>query len=244
MANNNYKVYSYSFLCFGTNQILAMYNAKTIRDFSYESSTKASCYPENYDFEMTGEEFLDNPCVNGVLFDSSHDFTVDKNLIDQAKTYTLKGDSKKNKCREEVNRLIPQQPCPFGKDKCSFDGVYLPPVSKSEFFALGNFFEAIDLTSKLLNVNLNNDMNAFNQSTYEICSKNYSQLKDLNKANDAGIGKKRLAKLCIENVYILRLWELYGIDSLKDVDAVEYVNGKKIGWILGYLINDIVNNNV
>lgn len=244
MANHNYKVYSYSFLCFGTNQILAMYNAKTIRDDNYEKNLIASCYPEKYDFQMTGEEILDNPCVNGVLFDSNHDFSVDIKLIDQAATYTLKGNSKKNKCREEVNRLIPQQSCPYENEKCSFNGIYLPAVSKSEFFALGNFFEAIDLTSKLLNVNLNNDMKAFNESTYEICSLSYSKLKNLNEINNAGIGKKRLAKLCIENVYIIRLWELYGFDSLKDVDAVEYVNDKKIGWILGYLINDIEKNNL
>ncbi|RNA17531.1 ectonucleoside triphosphate diphosphohydrolase 1 [Brachionus plicatilis] len=243
MANYNYKVYSYSFLCFGTNQILFMYNAKTIRDDNYGKSSSASCYPEDYDFEMTGEEILDNPCTNGLLFDSSHDFTVDKKKIDHDVTYTLKGDSKKNKCREEVNLLIPQKPCRYGDKKCSFNGVYLPPVSKSEFFALGNFYEAIDLTSKLLDVDLNNDIKAFDEATYEICSMSYSKLKDLNEANGAGIGKKRLAKLCIENVYIIRLWELYGFDSLKDVDAVEYVYGKKFGWILGYLINDIENSN-
>lgn len=45
----------------------------------------------------------------------------------------------------------------------------------------------------------------------------------MNKDNNANIGKKRLAKLCLENVYILKLWELYGFKDLKKIDATEYV---------------------
>lgn len=176
LSSRNYKLYSYSFLCFGTNQILNMYNTKTIRDSNYGNNLLASCYPDGADFTMTGDEILDTPCVNGLMFDETHDFTIDKNKIQQPQTYTLNGNSKKNKCREEVNRLIPQKPCPYGSNQCSFNGVYLPPIAESQFFALGNFFEAIDLTSKLLAVDLHNNMQAFNESTYTICSMSYSKV--------------------------------------------------------------------
>lgn len=45
----------------------------------------------------------------------------------------------------------------------------------------------------------------------------------MNDVNKAGISKKRLAKLCLENVYILRLFELYGFKSLSNVNAIEQV---------------------
>lgn len=176
LAQKNFKLYSYSFLCFGTNQILNMYNAKTLRDSNYGNNFLASCYPEGFDTEFTSEEILENPCVNGLIFDQNEDFTIDKNSVGLNQTYIINGNSKKNKCRDEVDRLIPQKACPYGSDQCSFNQVYLPPVLESEFFALGNFFEAFDLTSKLLDVYLNNDMVAFNQSTYNICSMSYSKV--------------------------------------------------------------------
>lgn len=241
--NQNYKIYTHSSLCFGTNQILSMYNVKTIKDNNYDDGTSsllASCYPEGSSVQITGDEILNNPCVNGLMFDQNQDFTIDKNRIQREQVFTINGNSKKNKCREEIDRLIPQPECPFGSNQCSFNGVYMPTISsESQFYALGNYFEAFDLTSKLLNVDLNNNLQAFNESTYLICSMSYTKLRKLNTDNNADIGKKRLAKLCLENSYILRLFELYGIKDLKNVDAVEYVNGKKVGWILGYLINQL-----
>lgn len=42
--------------------------------------------------------------------------------------------------------------------------------------ALGNVFEAFDLTSKLFKKNYYNDMAAFDAATYDICSMDYTQV--------------------------------------------------------------------
>ncbi len=46
---------------------------------------------------------------------------------------------------------------------------------------------------------------------------------DLNKLNNANVGKNRIAKLCLEHVYILKLLKLYNIQSFDNVDAIEQV---------------------
>lgn len=45
----------------------------------------------------------------------------------------------------------------------------------------------------------------------------------MNKASNAGIGKNRLAKLCLENVYLIRYLEVLGFKSLDNIYATEYV---------------------
>ena len=87
---------------------------------------------------------------------------------------------------------------------------------------------------------------------------------DLNKLNNANVGKNRIARLCLEHVYILKLLNYYKIQTLENVDALEQViffkylmvlilnflvtsyfsknikvDGNKISWILGFLINEL-----
>lgn len=80
--NKLYKTYSYSYLCYGTTAILNMYAANRIKNESYLNSLKVSCIPDGYTLDVTGQELIDYPCVNGMMFDSSYEFTIDKSLVD------------------------------------------------------------------------------------------------------------------------------------------------------------------
>lgn len=127
IASSLYPLYSQSYLCYGTAQILNMYSAKSIRNEGYTTKPiLASCYPDGYDFKYTGEDLLSQPCVNGIMFESERPFTLDKNLIDSKSTYTISGNSKKNKCRDEVKQMIPDIECKFGQGLCGIDGIYQP----------------------------------------------------------------------------------------------------------------------
>lgn len=46
---------------------------------------------------------------------------------------------------------------------------------------------------------------------------------DLNTLNKANVGKHRIARLCLEHVYILKLLNYYKITTLDYVDALEQV---------------------
>jgi hypothetical protein len=154
----------------------------------------------------------------------------------------LLGNAKKDKCRIEIENLIPKSVCPYGGDKCSFNGIYSPKVKNFKFLALSNFWEAYDYTQRLYNVNLDNNLSLFNQTTYTLCNEKYSSLKSLNDKNKVGVSKNRLAKLCVENVYIIHLLDLLGFKTYQDLDFVEKINDKQTSWALGYLIF-LLNNN-
>ena len=133
IGTNIYSVYSNSFLCFGTTAIYNMYGMSRLKADDY-NITKASCLPDGYDFDFLGEDILEQPCLTGLLFDQSHDFTIDTKRINRDKVYIVKGNSKKNKCRDEIAQMMPNPSCPFGENQCSFNGVYQPSVYSTKFF--------------------------------------------------------------------------------------------------------------
>lgn len=142
VESNKYNLYSHSYLCYGTAQILTMYSAKTLRDSEYSKSTLGSCYPSGYDFEYTGDELMDQPCVNGLLFDSGYEFTLERNRIKDSAVYTVSGNSKKNKCRDEVRAMTADmKPCEFGVGLCAIDGTYQPRTQNNRYLVrfLSNF---------------------------------------------------------------------------------------------------------
>jgi len=110
-----------------------MYSMSQLKANNYMTS-KASCLPDGYDFEFLGEDILDQPCLTGQLFDQSHDFTIDSQQIEVDKIYTVKGNSKKNKCRDEIAQMVPNPSCPFGQSQCSFNGVFQPDSLNTKFF--------------------------------------------------------------------------------------------------------------
>ncbi len=133
IGTNTYTVYSNSFLCFGTTAIYNMYSMSRLKADNY-NLTRASCFPDDYEFEFLGEDILEQPCLTGLLFDQSHDFTIDTKRIEADKVYIVKGNSKKNKCRDEIAQMIPNPTCPFGVNQCSFNGVYQPNPLNTKFF--------------------------------------------------------------------------------------------------------------
>lgn len=122
-----------------------MYSAKNIREQGYSSKDPilASCYPQGYDFKYTTDELLDLPCVNGLMFDSDRPFTLDKNSLDSKSTYTISGNSKKNKCRDEVKQMVPDVPCKFGKELCGIEGIYQPRSFGNKYLVIAQFYSKI-----------------------------------------------------------------------------------------------------
>jgi Golgi nucleoside diphosphatase len=85
VQNRNHKLYSHSFLCFGTTAIKHMYNAFIVRRENYARSMLAACYPENYDLELNREELIESPCVNGLMYNDQYEFVIDTLKITEVK---------------------------------------------------------------------------------------------------------------------------------------------------------------
>lgn len=91
-----------------------------------------SCLPDGASVTLTGEDFLSSPCTNGLMFKDNRTFTVNKDLIKAGDKFTILGNAKKDKCRSEINNLISTF-CPYGTNKCSFNGYYMPSVKNFKF---------------------------------------------------------------------------------------------------------------
>jgi hypothetical protein len=89
-----------------------------------------------------GSELINSPCVNGKMFDSTFVFTNKVSMISPTTKYEIKGDSKKNKCREEIEQLFAKRPCVSGND-CYFDPAYLPHLQGIKFVVIYLYFFAI-----------------------------------------------------------------------------------------------------
>ena len=78
LKNVNFKTYSTSYLCYGTQSILNMYYAYRIKEADYsQDQIKISCLPDGADVEVKAQDLLDSPCINGLMFDKNEPFTID-----------------------------------------------------------------------------------------------------------------------------------------------------------------------
>ena len=119
--------------------------------------------------------------------------------------------------------MIPRHVCLYGPKNCSFDGVYQPSLESTRFLAMGNFYEVTKNVGNLLKTSFDGNMSGFSEATYKICSFTYVELKNLEKSTKAEISNKKLKKLCLESVYIIKVFELYGFKSWSQVEFVELV---------------------
>lgn len=94
---------------------------------------KISCLPEDAVVTIKGEDLLDSPCTNGIIQGDDQPFTIEKNKIRPTDTFNLLGNAKKDKCRVEIDNLIPETLCPYGQNKCSFNGIYQPAITNFKF---------------------------------------------------------------------------------------------------------------
>ena len=136
-----------------------MYHSASLLSQLYPDSAKESCLPSKYDDKVAGSDLLDSPCVNGLMFDyGKQKFVIDTKSIkpvwaclrfkiyfvissfafnllynSQAKSFSFQGESKKNKCRDDVEQIFPKVNCSYATNQCTLFGVYIPPTNTSRF---------------------------------------------------------------------------------------------------------------
>lgn len=89
VQNKNHKLYSHSYLCFGTTAIRNMYDAFIVRRENYAMSMLAACYPENYVLELDQNELAESPCVNGLMYGNEYEFVINPTKINEVKEFSL-----------------------------------------------------------------------------------------------------------------------------------------------------------
>lgn len=234
----DYKPYSYSFLCWGQNEIALLYQTYLIYKGDFNMKTSSSCYPTSYTKNIDSYDIFKSPCANGILTNNTLEFTKETSKIKKDSTYMFEGfESSFENCREEVSHLFSKSECKY--ESCSFNGVYMPSVSKSNIMGFSGFYYSVQNTEKLYNIKLSDNYTLYMEKTTNLCSLKYDELNKLNEESGAELKETYLINQCFTNIYILELLANYGINSFNDLTITNKVNSYSLNWALGYLINEL-----
>lgn len=238
-----YSVYSHSFLCWGINEISLLYKTLLINEQHYPQSNLidgASCYPQGSQIQLDVQQIVGSPCANGRIFNYTYNFTADLNRLVTSRNLTFKGSSNEQQCKEQVQMLLPRDKCPYGVNKCSFDGALQPTLNQSDFLGFSNYFYALANTAKLYQLKLPQiGMEDFRNLTSLICNLNFQQLKDLNANSSSGLSDSFLINQCFANTFMLEILSAYGFTSFENLRMTDKVAGFSLNWALGYMINEL-----
>nr|KAF6310390.1 ectonucleoside triphosphate diphosphohydrolase 3 [Myotis myotis] len=155
-----YTLYTRSFQCYGRNEAEKRFLAMLLQNSTTSTSVTNPCYPRNYSTTFTA----------GHLFGSLCTEELRPGGYDPDDTITFEGTGDPLLCRVKVASLFAFRAC-HDREICCFDGVYQPGV-KGSFVAFAGFF----YTANALNLSGSFSLDAFNSSTWDFCSQDWSQL--------------------------------------------------------------------
>ena len=141
--------------------------------------------------------------------------------------------------RKETN----EEWCDFQMDdNCGFAGIYQPPLPQvnkdvDEFIATSNFVDVY----KFLQLGELSTIANIGKTAEQVCGLSFEELKVYNANLESPIDDDSvLAEFCFRSVFVYQLlrngWE-FGDDY--ELQAVDVINGQKMGWALGCMLYEI-----
>ncbi|KAM4821236.1 ectonucleoside triphosphate diphosphohydrolase 3 isoform 1-T2 [Thomomys bottae] len=215
-----YQLYTHSFLCYGRHEAERRFLASLLQNSPEASELINPCYPRNYSTSVTLAHIFGSLCTEKQRPASS----------EASRSVLFKGTGEPAACRETVGSLFDFQSC-HGQEDCSFNGVYQPKV-QGPFVAFAGFY----YTASALNLSGSFSLDAFNRSTWDFCSRAWSELPSLLPKFEEEYARS----YCFSAHYIFHLL-VHGYKFTKDtwpqVHFEKEVRNSSIGWALGYMLN-------
>ncbi|KAL7874368.1 hypothetical protein SRHO_G00053380 [Serrasalmus rhombeus] len=214
----DYNVYTHSFLCYGKNEAEKRVLAWLVQKSSNRTHIKHPCYPAGYNISKPPSVIFDSECTKN---DKPTPYYPQTNI-------TFFGQSDPAGCKNLVKRIFDFDSCQ-GKENCSFEGVYQPPVT-GDFMAYAGFY----YTALALDVKGSNSLAKFNATMWSFCSKDWTSLK--RKSN---ITEKHLKSYCYSANYvhtILADGYKFNAGNWENLSFQKEVNQTSIAWSLGYML--------
>ncbi|XP_004676683.1 PREDICTED: ectonucleoside triphosphate diphosphohydrolase 3 [Condylura cristata] len=215
-----YTLYTHSFQCYGRMEAERRLHAKLLQESAYKRNVINPCYPRNYQFNFTLKEVFDSPCTANM---KPSNYNPNDVVI-------LEGTGDPLQCRNKVASLFDFKACD-GKESCSFNGVYQPKL-KGSFGAFAGFY----YTANTFNLSGSFPLNTFNSSTWNFCSKEWSQLPGLLPHFDEMYARSQ----CFSAHYVYHLLMngyKFTEKSWPDIQFIKEVADSSIAWSLGYMLN-------
>ncbi|XP_026781866.2 ectonucleoside triphosphate diphosphohydrolase 3 [Pangasianodon hypophthalmus] len=213
-----YNVYTHSFLCYGKNEAEKRVLAELAQQSSDWSHINHPCYPLDYNIAIPGDDIFGSECTKR---NTPTHYTPEK-------TFTFFGQSDPAKCKTLVKSIFDLKSCQ-GKESCSFNGVYQPPVT-GDFMAYAGFY----YTAGALDIKGSNSLEKFNSTMWSFCSMDWKTLKKI-----YNITEKHLKSYCYSANYvhtILADGYKFNADNWEKLNFQKEVNKTSIAWSLGYML--------
>ncbi|XP_041590480.1 ectonucleoside triphosphate diphosphohydrolase 3 [Vulpes lagopus] len=215
-----YTLYTHSFQCYGRNEAEKRFLAMLLQNSPIKTSIINPCYPQNYVTTFTG----------GYIFDSLCTADLRPENYDPDDIITFEGTGDPSLCREKVASLFDFEAC-HDQEACSFDGVYQPKV-KGAFVAFAGFY----YTVSAFNLSGSFSLNAFNSSTWDLCSESWSQLPLRLPRFDEVYARS----YCFSAHYIYHLLVngyRFTEETWPQIRFKKEVGNSSIAWSLGYMLS-------
>ena len=122
------------------NEATLMYKTHLIQESlasSLNLSIYADCFPKSAKSNLTRNQFIKSPCVNGDIYEE--DIGVVDHIFQSSNYYTLNGESNYEKCSNDIKKLFnKKQKCKIDSnqndpDACTFENIFIADVKSSKF---------------------------------------------------------------------------------------------------------------
>ncbi|XP_058380550.1 ectonucleoside triphosphate diphosphohydrolase 2 isoform X5 [Diceros bicornis minor] len=157
LYGQHYRVYTHSFLCYGTDQVL-----KRLLAGALQTHSSHPCWPRGYFTQVQLQDVYGSPCTAAQrppTFNSSAKVSVS-------------GSSDPALCRSLVLRLFNFSSCGFSR--CSFNGIFQPPVA-GNFIAFSAFFYTMDFLTTVMGLPVAT-LRQLEAAVVTICNQTWSEV--------------------------------------------------------------------
>ncbi|XP_037349020.1 ectonucleoside triphosphate diphosphohydrolase 2 [Talpa occidentalis] len=213
-----YRVYTHSFLCYGRDQVLQQLHARALQTHGRFHP----CWPRGSPDQVRRQAVHPSPCTA----------TQWPPAFNGSAPVTLEGSSNATLCRKLVAGLFNRSSCTFSR--CSFNGVFQPPVAR-KFIAFSAFFYTVNFLRSTMGLSVST-LPQLEDAAQTLCSKGWEELQaQAQEEPDA-----RLLQYCAMAVFVHELLSRgYGFDqhTFAGVTFQKKAGDTAVGWALGYMLN-------
>uniref|UniRef100_A0A8C9DA85 apyrase n=1 Tax=Panthera leo TaxID=9689 RepID=A0A8C9DA85_PANLE len=216
LYGQHYCVYTHSFLCYGRDQVLRRLLAGALQTHGFHP-----CWPRGYSTQVLLQDVYESPCTAAQR----------PQTFNSSTRVSLAGSSDPALCRGLILGLFNFSSCHFSR--CSFNGIFQPPVA-GNFMAFSAFFYTVDFLRSVMGLPVAT-LQQLETAVVAVCNQTWSQLQ----AKAPG-QRARLPDYCAGAMFVQQLLSRgYGFDerAFGGVTFQSRAGDTAVGWALGYMLN-------
>ncbi|GFY37403.1 ectonucleoside triphosphate diphosphohydrolase 3 [Trichonephila inaurata madagascariensis] len=223
LYGQTHNIFSHSNLCFGRDEAERRYRYLLITDPTV-TEIQDPCLPQGYTYTITGANLFKRPCTNSTkfpqVFKAENKYMMERN-------YTFIGQSSPELCQSSVAKLLNDDICKQYRFKECFKKLDNIPDDQ-EYLAFATYY----FTTDFLNVT-HSSLEDYEQAMENFCIKNITEVQKISKSKFA-------VQYCFNSKYIHEVL-INGFrfqnSTWKNIQFVQNIAEKDVGWTLGYMIN-------